>query len=184
MVRRGCVESFGVFNAMIPLDSPRWSKLKHCYGLAGDIPPLLRQLERFPASDGESEPWFTLWSSLCHQEDVFPASFAAVPHIVRVLATDPKRADFSFFQLPACIEIGRCRKSVRVPDDLRESYFEALRELPSLVGAAASRKWSEDVLCCALAAIAAAKGFPAVAEAVLELNSEVAGEFLTWFHEQ
>jgi len=35
---------------------------------------------------------------------------------------------------------------------------------------------------CALAAVAAAKGQPSVAEAILELDSTVAEEFLEWFH--
>src|SRR3954470_2420881 len=126
---------------MIPLDSPRWSELQHAYGSAADMPPLLRQLESFPSSDGNSEPWFSLWSALCHQDDVYTASFAAVPHIIRVLASDPMRADFSFFQLPACIEIARARDEFPIPADLRQPYTEALQRFPVLVGAAATRQW-------------------------------------------
>lgn len=36
------------------------------------------------------------------------------------------------------------------------------------------------MLSCALSAIAATKGFTAVAEAALEMNSEIAREFLKW----
>jgi hypothetical protein len=145
---------------------------------------LLTQLESFPTSDGDSEPWFTLWSALCHQNDIYPASFAAVPHIVRILASDPLRADFSFFQLPACIEIARARDDFPIPADLRRPYAEALQRLPALVGAAAARQWDENILCCALAAIAASKGFPSVANAALELNPKVAEQFMEWFYEQ
>jgi hypothetical protein len=169
---------------MIPLDSPRWSELEHAYGSATDIPALLAQLDSFPSSDGKSEPWFSLWSALCHQDDVYTASFAAVPHIIRILASDPMRADFSFFQLPACIEIARARVEFPIPSDLRQSYTEALQRLPVLVGAAAARPWDENLLCCALSAIAAAKGFPSVAEAALELDPETAGYFMEWFYEQ
>jgi hypothetical protein len=169
---------------MIPLDSPRWSELEHAYGAADDIPPLLRQLESFPVSSGDSEPWYTLWSSLCHQDDVYPASFAAVPHIIRVLATDPARASFSFFQLPACIEIARARDAFPSPTDLRQPYFDSLERLPALVGAAATREWDENMLCCALSAIAAAKGSPSVANAVQELNPKTAEQFMEWFYEQ
>ncbi len=169
---------------MIPLDSSRWSELEHAYGSAADIPALLAQLESFPASDGDSEPWFTLWSALCHQNDVYPASFAAVPHIIRILASDPLRADFSFFQLPACIEIARARDDFPIPLDLRQPYAEALQRLPALVGAAAARQWDENLLCCALAAIAASKGFPSVANAALELNPKTAEQFMEWFYEQ
>ena len=166
---------------MILLDSPRWSELQHAYGSAADIPPLLRKLENFPSSDDNQEPWFTLWSALCHQDDVYSASFAAVPHIIRILAVDPQRADFSFFQLPACIEIARARDNFPIPEDLRQPYFEALHQLPILVGAAATRQWDESLLCSALSAIAAAKGFPSVAKAALELNPDTAEQFTDWF---
>jgi hypothetical protein len=170
---------------MIALDSPRWSELRHAYGTAEDIPPLLRQLEAFPPpARYDEEPWYTLWSSLCHQGDVYSASFAAVPHIIRVLATDPLRAQSSFFQLPAQVEICRRRKEVPIPPDLREPYFAALAQLPGLVGGAAGRDWDSDLLCCALSAIAAAKGFPSVAEAAQELNPETASKFMEWFCQQ
>ena len=169
---------------MLPLESPRWRELQHAYGNASDVPRLLKQLEGFPASQGNAEPWFTLWSSLCHQDDVYTASFAAVPHIVRVLKMDPVRADHSFFQLPACIEIARARVSFDIPPDLREPYFAALNEFPNLIGPAAARKWDEGMLCCVLSAIAASKGFPSIASAALELDSATAGKFMTWFLEQ
>lgn len=166
---------------MLNLDSPKWSELSHAYGVASDIPALLRQLETMPASDGEKEPWFSIWSSLAHQGDVYSASFAAVPHVVRILAQAPNRADFSYFQFPAWIEICRQKKSVPIPQELKADYFSALQQLPSLVAAAADREWDESFLLCALSAIAAAKGYGTVAEAVQELHLSVAEEFLEWF---
>ncbi len=163
---------------MLPLNSPRWSELRHAYGSAGDIPALLKQLEGFPSSENNGEPWFALWSSLCHQGDVYPASFAAVPHIIGVLAMAPERADFSFFHLPAQIEIRRLRTNALVPDELREAYFSALRQIPVLVAAASARKWNNGFMTCALSAIAAAKGFPIEAEAIQELNPENAQKLL------
>ncbi len=169
---------------MLDLDSPRWSQLQHAYGIASGVPALLRQLEGFPSSNGENEPWFTIWSALAHQGDVYSATFAAVPHVVRVLSAAPAKADISFFHFPAWVEICRQRKSVSIPDDLVDAYFEALSELPSLVAAAATRDWDAEFLVCALSAIAAAKGSGAVAEAVLELNPGVAEEFLEWCFER
>jgi len=169
---------------MLDLDSHRWSQLRHAYGPAVDIPELLRKLDSLPTAEGNAEPWFTLWSALAHQGDVYPASFAAVPHIIEALSTDPASGDSTYFQFPAWVEICRCKKGVEVPADLAASYFEALARLPALVAAAAGREWDEGFLSCALAAIAAAKGQPAVAEAVLELDGEVAGEFMKWFFER
>jgi hypothetical protein len=52
------------------------------------------------------------------------------------------------------------------------------------VAAAASREWDGDFLSCVLSAIAAAKGFPTVAEAALELSPDIATEFIDWFFER
>ena len=169
---------------MLSLESPRWSELKHAYGSAGDIPALLAQLRQLPSSENDSEPWFTLWSGLAHQGDVYSASFAAVPHIVDALASAPMKADHSYFQFPAWVEICRAKNQTEIPQDLRASYAEALARLPSLVAAASDKSWEPGFLACALAAMAVAKGQPAMAEAALELTPEVAGEFMAWFFEQ
>jgi hypothetical protein len=166
---------------MLDLDSPRWSELKHAYGTASDIPALLRQLGSLPSGDGEREPWFSLWSALAHQGDVYSASFAAVPHVVRALASAPAVAHATYFHFPAWVEICRAKNSIPVPQDLAPAYFEALSRLPSLVAAAASRAWDADFLSCALSAVAAAKSQSAVAEAVLELSPQVAEEFMEWW---
>lgn len=165
---------------MLSLDSPRWSTLRHAYGDASDIPNLLRQLECLPSSEGDQEPWFSIWSSLAHQGDVYTASFAAVPHIVSCLASAPVTADFSFFQFPAWVEICRRKLDMAIPPDLAPAYWAALAELPVLIAKAAESDWDESKLSCALAALAVVKGFPSVGEAVLELNSNVAKKFLEW----
>jgi hypothetical protein len=169
---------------MLSLESPRWSELQHAYGSASNIPSLLGQLRDLPVSQGKQEPWFTLWSALAHQDDVFSASFAAVPHVVAALATAPARACAAYFQFPAWVEICRCRKGTIVPADLQAAYAEALSKLPNLVAAASSREWDSEFLVCALSAIAAAKGSAPVAEAVLELSPAVANEFMEWFYER
>lgn len=169
---------------MLRLDSPRWSELRHAYGDASNIPALLRALESLPDGDGESEPWFTLWSSLAHQGDVYSASFAAVPHVVAALARAPTKASSTYFQFPAWVEICRSQKAVPVPPDLQGAYDEALWQLPGLVALASAREWDEGFLVCALAAVAAAKGFPQVAEAALELTPGMAAEFMEWLRER
>ena len=166
---------------MLGLQSSRWSELEHAYGKAADIPALLAQLPKLPKSEGESEPWFSLWSALAHQGDVYSASFAAVPHVVAAFATAPVEADESYLQFPAWVEICRVKNQIDVPEDLKASYFESLSRLPGLVGQAAVRQWEPGYLACALAAIAAAKGQHAIAEAVLEISSfKVAKAFLEW----
>lgn len=165
----------------LSLDSPRWDDLQHAYGDASDIPDLLRQLDSLPPSEGDAEPWFSLWSALAHQNDVYSASFAAVPHVVRALATSPWSAGSTYFQFPAIVEAWRQAKGVEIPEDLQPDYFAALAALPRLVAAAAERSWDGEFLACALSAIAAAKGFGNVAEAAIELTPDGADEFLEWF---
>ncbi|MFJ5075989.1 hypothetical protein ACIP8Z_15470 [Streptomyces sp. NPDC088553] len=52
-----------------------WPHLSHAYGSAEDIPALLARI----ASESAPELWNDLWSALCHQGSVYPASFAALP---------------------------------------------------------------------------------------------------------
>jgi hypothetical protein len=171
--------------AVLDLESKRWRELEHAYGSAADTPALLAQLKSLPKSEGRAEPWFSLWSSLAHQGDVYSASFAAVPHVIAALAVRPAEADESFFQFPAWVEICRVKHAAVVPPDLEASYFDSLARLPELASAAASPPWSAGRLACVLSAIAAAKGHHAIAEAVLEMSStEVAESFLERFSEQ
>ncbi|MEP6849901.1 MAG: hypothetical protein ABI999_13675 [Acidobacteriota bacterium] len=167
---------------MLPLDSPRWAELKHAYGDAADIPGLLKELENFPIDhdplfDG---PWHSVWSALAHQGDVYSASFAAIPWIVHFLSSDPPRASWDYFGLPACVEIYRMEKSVPIPPDLELDYFAALKRLPSLVEPSLMVERDEVFLRSVLSAIAASKGQHLLAKAILELNPEVAAAFLDW----
>ena len=54
---------------MIPLDSPRWSELKHAYGDGGDLPEILVRL-----ADGDDEALSDLFGSICHQGTTYTAS--------------------------------------------------------------------------------------------------------------
>ena len=55
-----------------------WSQLTHAYGTAEDVPGLLDEVEPDPGHP----VWVALWSRLCHQGTVYPASFAALPVLV------------------------------------------------------------------------------------------------------
>lgn len=169
---------------MLSLDSPHWSQLWHAYGSASDIPPLLRQLSALPEADGAKEPWHSLWSALAHQGDVYPASFAAVPHVVAAATSAPLVASSTYFQFPAWVEVCRQKNAVPIPAELEAAYFGALQKLPALVAAASAREWDAEFLACALAAVAASKGYGSVAEVAQELTPEVATEFMGWFFER
>jgi len=185
---------------MLALSDPRWNTLNDAYGRASAIPGLLAQLAQQPADDGAAEPWYSLWSALAHQGDVYSASFAAVPHVVEALAAAPETASEVYFHFPAWVEICRHRNGVPVPGDLETAdletadletadletaYRAALARLPGLVAQAGSKPWDAGFTACALAAVAAAKGQHLLAEALLELtSSDTASEFLEWAAER
>lgn len=166
---------------MLSLESARWSELEHAYGPASDIPRLLHELRDLPSSVGESEPWFTLWSALAHQGEVYSATFAAVPHVIDALAQAPEKADESFFHFPAWVEICRVKRGILIPPDLAADYFASLKRLPVLVAEAAGERNDAGFATCALAASAAAMGQHAMAEAILEMSTpELSREVLGW----
>jgi hypothetical protein len=119
---------------MIDLESPKWNELQDAYGSASKIPKLLSELalNTAPRKSTLDEPWFSLWSSLCHQGDVYTASYAAVPYIVQIAGAnlDAASIDMSFYSLPACIEIARAQgKGPDLPKDLKQEYQAAIRKL-------------------------------------------------------
>jgi hypothetical protein len=167
---------------VLPLDSPRWNELQHAYGSASDVPLLLRSIASDPASSSSTEgPWFDLWSALCHQGDVYAASFAAVPHIVDTLVNAADQACANFFSLPASIEIARIRRKVPVPVDLRLAYEAALGRLPLCVPAVAARPWDNTMCQSVLAAIAASKSRHSVAELLLVVDEPDIPDVLKWY---
>jgi hypothetical protein len=117
---------------------------------------------------------------LARQGDVYSASFAAVPHVIEALASSPTKADSTYFQFPAWVEICRQKADGKIPSGLARAYFDSLSRPPQLVSAAAGQIWDSAFLCCALAAIAASKGQIVVAEAALELQPDVAKDFMQW----
>ncbi|MCB2136851.1 MAG: hypothetical protein KDE08_13045 [Rhodobacteraceae bacterium] len=158
---------------MLELDSPRWQSLTHAYGTAKDTPELLRQLAQTtrPSEGSESEPWNSLWSSLCHQGDAYDASYAAAPHIVEIACNSTGPLDFSFFMLPASIEIARCSgKGPLIPTDLETAYKESSQRLLACIARRISEPWDFSTLISAMSAQAAAKGFPKVAEVMSNLD--------------
>ena len=167
---------------MLPLDSPVWNQLTDAYGTASDIPGFLHQLEEFPPYvNYTTEPYFSLWSALCHQGDVYSASYAAAPHIIHILASAPAQAHWDFFLLPISIEIARARShGPEIAPELRADYFAALARIPSLIAAVAEREWDERYCRIAAAALAVAKGQTLLGKAILELTPDSAAEFLEY----
>lgn len=161
---------------LLNLEDQRWSTLSHAYGPAGDIPQLLRDLASTtaPKAGYKDEPWFSLWSRLCHQGDVFDASYASLPHIVDIGCNAKGQIDFCFFQLPAAIEIARNNAGgPPVPDDLANAYSEGLERLLECTMLHGNDPWDQSTLISAICAQAVAKGHTKVAEAIMNFDEHV-----------
>lgn len=171
---------------MLALSGAEWEELRHAYGPASDIPPLLRDLAELPPCDSaETEPYFTLWSSLCHQGDVYSASYAALPHLAMVCGKNPGQAHWSILQLAIAIELSRLDGyGPAVPDSLAGAYDAAIKELPGIAVDMLRAQGAKLPTNIAAAALAVGNKQPRLAEAFFELDVDTAEPFLEWFRDQ
>ena len=129
------------------------------------------------------EPFFSLWSSLCHQGDVYSASYAAVPKIVELIEKAPEKVHLNYFLLPLCIEIGRLKgNGPKLGKDQECLYFNAIHLLANLTCAIKSP--DEHMVLVFSAVIAVRYGKADLAEAILELTREVLADFHEWLLER
>ena len=120
-----------------------------------DVRPLLSRLEN---ERDTTSVWEELWNELHHQGDVGEASFAAVPHLVRIYR---KRGieDWNTFAIVAIIELARKEgKNPDVPKWLEEGYFRALRELAEIGAHEVLRTKDPDVTRAILSVVAIDRG--------------------------
>jgi hypothetical protein len=150
---------------VLGLDDPRWNNLDHAYGPAGNIPGLLRALER-----GEQELWDELVPALCHQGCVFTATYAAVPHIVRIgaqEALDDQVAYWSFIGAVVC-----AREAAPVPGYLLAAYEGSLVHAEETTLACFVPGIDDATALELLIALAGIRRLPAVADALRMLRTE------------
>ncbi|GAB4355341.1 MAG: hypothetical protein Kow00114_05670 [Kiloniellaceae bacterium] len=171
---------------MLALDSARWSELTHAYGGASDVPVLLTKAAESCSSDAaQDDPYSSLWSALCHQGDVYTASYAAVPYLIEIAKSGPSRASFDPISLVAAIETARLQgKGPAIPEDLAPAYVAALSALPEIAAGLLEKPLSEQECREVFSALAAAKGHPQLAKAVCELAPDIADKLLSrWIYE-
>ena len=66
-----------------------YGKLEDAYGSADKIPDLLQKAALYPVCKWDAEPYFSLWSSLYHQGDIYSASIASVPKLIEIASLAP-----------------------------------------------------------------------------------------------
>jgi len=166
------------------MESINWNELEHAYGNASDIPQLLNDLKSYPSCKSyDEEPFYTLWSSLCHQGSIYSASYAALPIIVSLIEGALEKVDYNYFLLPVSIEIARLNgNGPEIGKGLEVNYFEAIRTMGYLTGRINTTDGT--MISVLSAATAVCHGKAALAEAILELTPDTLMDFQEWLEDR
>jgi len=124
---------------LVSLDSPRWKQLRDAYGSAELTPDLIKRvadesdpsLSPDPARLNVNSPWDEVWSSLCHQGTIYPATYAALPHLVSIAGNGNlwTKVQTLTFAGDVCSQ----ENSVgEVPEDLAKSFEDALKVIKQM----------------------------------------------------
>jgi hypothetical protein len=116
--------------------------------------------------------WLELFGELHHQGDVGEASFAAVPHLVRIHAARGV-PDWNTYALVFTIE--ECRENSSnptLPQRLRQAYEDAWRHLAELGLREIATNEDPLLIRCAMAVIAQSKGQRAIAKFAMSTKDE------------
>ena len=167
---------------MLPLDDPQWKEFEGGYKLKYDVSIPLIKLEQQSVSPNEI--WAELWDELHHQGDVGIASYAAIPHLVRIIQ-EQKIFDWNPMALAVGIELCRNqRNNPDVPDWLTSDYEKALVDLASYSIRNFDKGWDAEMLKSVLSLIAIVKGNKDLAELIFEVENndtkELLNQYLEW----
>jgi len=114
---------------MLSLDDERWESLKGGYQMPFDHRPAIAMLT---PQTNRSEAWEELWENLHHQGDLGEASYASVPHLVRIYR-ESSEIDWNAYAMVAVIEVARTEtKNPPIPDFLHNAYYQAIQDLAEL----------------------------------------------------
>lgn len=137
---------------MLSLEDEKWKDFHGGYRIPYDASVPLRSMQ-----DG-IDVWDELWNELHHQGDVDVASYAAVPHLVRIAGGAAHR-DWNFYGLLAIIEIERHRKvNPLIPAWLSADYDGALVKASALALADMDCEQDSVTTRASLAVLTLAKG--------------------------
>jgi hypothetical protein len=140
---------------MLSLDDDRWNNLVGGYRMKCDPRPLLAGLEN---EQNREKAWHELWEELHHQGDVGEASYASVPHLVRIHRKSGI-VDWNTYAIVAIIELARGKgNNPEVPKWLEDDYRRAIRELAEIGAAEIWRTEEPEAIRAILGVIAIAKG--------------------------
>ena len=149
--------------------------MKGGYRTPCDPRPLLSRLE---SETDVSTIWPELWDELHHQGDVDEASYAVVPHLVRIYLQRGV-LDANVYSLVATIELARLKESnPNPPDYLANDYFAAIDELARIGLQDLQQADQEELVFGIMALIALWKGYRTWGYALLSFQDGELGELL------
>jgi hypothetical protein len=154
---------------MLSLDDSRWGNLTGGRRTKCDPRPLLTTLEHGLNAEAT---WNELWDELHHQGDVGEASYATVPHLVRIYLNHKIR-DWNTYAIVAVIELARDKgNNPAVPGWLEEDYFSAIQELAKIGAAEVLTAKDPEALRAILGIIAIAKGLRTHGRFLVQFSEE------------
>jgi len=143
-----------------------------------DVRPLLKHLE----SDEDIEPvWKELWNELHHQGDVGEASYAAIPHIVRIYC-ERGELDRNAYAVVSIVELARTESgNPEVPEWLKDDYFSAIETLAEKAISELPIARDRETCCKMLSVFAISRGLRNHAELLAKYSEDEVGQMdFTW----
>ena len=164
---------------MIKLDDPIWDAFIGGYRLPYNASTRLQELEN--GTRDVEEVWEEFWNELHHQGDVDIASYAVVPHLVRI-CIKRELLDWNVFALVGAIE--ECRavgKNPQLPQWLEGDYHSSIKQLAIFGGQHIAKEWPKELTLSFLAVTAFAKGLPNTGRALITLSEDEFADVLGKF---
>jgi hypothetical protein len=151
---------------MLALDNPRWAELKNGYRVAYDARPLVR---RFASGDDPDGCWDEIWEELHHQGDVDTASYAVLPHLVRMSREQQRDWNIYSYAATLSLEAGR-EPNPAIPEYIEPGFSESMGELFELAIADLRLGVPPITVRCILGFLAAHERAPELARAIVDID--------------
>lgn len=166
--------------SLLPLDDPRWNGYRGGYNrVVYNLAPFLTKLRSLKMAE---EDWNILWDDLHHQGDLGEASYAVVPYLAEYAKSAPQIA-WHAFGFPAVVELERTENdNPVVPEEIRESYHSAIKELPQIALNRGVEVWDDYCFEPVMACLALSLEHRKHARAYLELTDSEIPEFFKYYY--
>ncbi len=165
---------------LLPLDDPNWKEYRGGYNrVVYDLVPFLTKLQSLEMSDDD---WSVLWDDLHHQGDIGEASYAVVPYLTEYAQSAPRIA-WHAFGFAAVVELERTENdNPEVPEEIRDSYFASINELPKIALERGEDVWDEYCFEPVMACLALSMDRREHARAYLDLTESEIPEFYKYYY--